>query len=301
MARKMRRFILGLGLTLLLSGCMNTVSENTQDELEDQYASVQEYKGEGYALENGKKNDKMATKHRGEIEGAVKTFFLDRYHTKVKVHNIVGNMEGATVFIESTGPLSFYSYAMVPITGGEVQTDEVWSQEGQVESAITDGLYQQMFDEEFRQLDRFLESFVMEGGVVGRTVESLGNVGGDGYMTPYYFISTSPLEDEAIRPVFNLYMKAPDSSIEELRTVFKEEAFNPENVRISIMLFMKEEGVQPSEKVFKQLIKNVETLDGIPKGAYSIFINDNRVHKESYEGVKDNSLERAYPNEIIKK
>jgi Protein of unknown function (DUF1672) len=301
MARKMRGIILGIGLTLLLSGCMNTVSENTQAELEDQYASVQEYKGEGYALKNGEKNNKIATKHRGEIEEAVKIFFLDRYHTAVKVHNIVGNEKGATVFIESTGPLSFYSYAMVPITGGKVQPDGVWSQEGQVESAITDGLYREIFDEQFRLLDRILESTVMQGEVVGRTIESLGNVGGDGYMTPYYFISTSPLKDEAIRPVFDLYMKAPDSSLEELRNAFKEEDFNPENLRISIMLFMKEEGVQPSEKVFKQLIKDVETLDGIPKGAYSVFINDNRVHKESYEGVKDNSLERAYPNEIIKK
>jgi Protein of unknown function (DUF1672) len=301
MARKSRGIILGIGLTILLAGCMNTVSENTQAELEDEYASVQEYKGEGYALKNGEKNDKVATKHRGEIEEAVKSFFQGRYHTKVKVHNIVGNEKGATVFIESTGPLSFYSYAMVPIIGGKVQPDGVWSQEGQVESAITDGLYQQMFDEQFRQLDRFLESFVMEEEVVGRTVESLGNVGGDGYMTPYYFISTSPLEDEAIRPVFDLYMKAPDSNIEELRNVFKEEDFNPENLRVSIMLFMKEEGVQPSKKVFKQLLKDVETLDGIPKGAYSLFINDNGVHKESYEGVKENSLERSYPKEIIKK
>jgi Protein of unknown function (DUF1672) len=311
MNRKNKWIIYGIGLSLLLGGCMNMDNANgsgvdekerEQSEVKDQYASVQEYTGEGYTLRNGEENDKIAEEHREEVEKAVKDFFLNKYSTEVKVHNIVGNVDGATVFVESNGPLSFYTYAIVPINKSDekILSDKVWSQEGQVESAITDGLYKQLFDKEFSQLDSFIEKVVAEGEVVGRTKESLENVAGDGYMTPYYFITTSPIKDEAIEPVYELYLKSPDADIDQFKAAFKDEAFDPKNLRISIMLFMKEEGQEPSEKVFNQIIKDIEGANDFPKGAYSVFVNDNRVHKESFEGVKDNSLERAYPDEIIK-
>ncbi len=41
-------------------------------------------------------------------------------------------------------------------------------------------------------------------------------------------------------------------------------------------------------------------MDDVPKGTYSIFINDNTVHKQSFEGVKENSLEKTTPDEIVK-
>ncbi|CAN7193552.1 DUF1672 family protein [Rossellomorea sp. LjRoot5] len=311
MNRKNKWIIYGIGLSLLLGGCMNMDNangngldekKNTQDEVKDQYARVQDYKGEGYTLKDGKENDKIAEEHREEVEKAVKDFFLNKYSTDIEVHNIVGNVDGATVFVESTGPLSFYTYAIVPINSSDqtIQSDEVWSQEGQVESAITDGLYKQLYKNEFSKLDSYIEKIVTEGEVVGRTKESLENVAGDGYMTPYYFISTSPIKDEAIKPVYELYIKNPDASIDELQAAFKKEAFDPKNLRISIMLFMKEEGMEPSEKVFNQIIKDIKDSNDFPRGAYSVFVNDNRIHKDSFEGVKDNSLERAYPDEIIK-
>ncbi|MCC5804329.1 DUF1672 family protein [Rossellomorea vietnamensis] len=311
MNRKNKWIICGIGLSLLLGGCMNMDNANgngvdekkdTKDEMEDQYVSVQEYKGEGYTLNNGKENDKIAEEHREEVEKAVKDFFINKYSTEVKVHNIVGNVDGATVFVESIGPLSFNTYAIVPIDSSDqpIQSDEVWSQEGQVESAITGGLYRRLFDNEFNQLDSYIEKIVTEGVVVGRTKESLENVGGDGYMTPYYFISTSPIQDEAIKPVYELYIRNPDAGFEQLQAAFKKEAFDPKNVSISIMLFMKEEGMEPSEKVFNQIIKDIKDSNDFPRGAYSVFVNDNRIHKDSFEGVKDNSLERAYPDEIIK-
>ncbi|RIW32540.1 DUF1672 family protein [Bacillus salacetis] len=304
MNRKNKWIIYGIGLSLLLAGCMdNGVDEkSTQDEMEEQYISVQDYKGEGYTLKDGKENDKIAEEQREEVENAVKDFFLTQYRTEIEVHNMVGNVDGATVFVESTGPLSFYTYAVVPINSSDqtIQSDEVWSKEGQVESAITDGLYKQLFDKEFSQLDSYMEKVVTEGEVVGRTRESLENVAGDGYMTPYYFISTSPIKDEAIKPVYELYINNPDASAEQLQAAFKKEAFDPKNLRISIMLFMKEKGKEPSEKVFNQIINDIEDAADFPKGAYSVFVNDNRIHKDSFEGVKDNSLERAYPDEIIK-
>ncbi|MDQ0233676.1 hypothetical protein J2S19_005033, partial [Metabacillus malikii] len=37
------------------------------------------------------------------------------YKTEVKVHNVVGSQDAATVFVESVGEPHFYTYAVVPI------------------------------------------------------------------------------------------------------------------------------------------------------------------------------------------
>lgn len=83
MNRKNKWIIYGIGLSLLLGGCMNMDNangngldekKNTQDEVKDQYARVQDYKGEGYTLKDGKENDKIAEEHREEVEKAVKDF-----------------------------------------------------------------------------------------------------------------------------------------------------------------------------------------------------------------------------------
>ncbi|MCM3090716.1 MULTISPECIES: hypothetical protein [unclassified Cytobacillus] len=52
--------------------------------------------------------------------------------------------------------------------------------------------------------------------------EALQNVGGHGYMTPYYFT------EEAITPVYDLYINHPDENTENLRKVYDEDSFNPE-------------------------------------------------------------------------
>lgn len=101
-----------IGISLLQGGCMKHSS--TSKEVTDQYERVQDYKGEGYRLTNGAANDKVAEENREEVEKAVKAFFIKNYETGVKIHNLVGNKDGVTVFVESTGPVHFYTYAIVP-------------------------------------------------------------------------------------------------------------------------------------------------------------------------------------------
>ncbi len=62
---------------------------------DDRYISVNEYTGEGYSLNGGEANDKIAQEKFDEIEVGVKAFFLDKYKTEVIVHNAVGNVDGA--------------------------------------------------------------------------------------------------------------------------------------------------------------------------------------------------------------
>ncbi|MGG4166988.1 DUF1672 family protein [Rossellomorea vietnamensis] len=280
-----------IGLSLLLGACTN--ANSAQKEVKDQYARVQDYTGEGYRLMNGAKNDKIAEANREEVEKAVKAFFMKNYETGVKIYNLVGNKDGVTVFVESTGPVHFYTYAIVPFHQGtdSISVGVVRTQEGEVERGIREGLYRLIFEEEFKKLDLYLESVVSEEKVVGRTVESLQNVGGSGYMTPYYFMS-SLNSDEAIKPVYELYMKDHQTSIETLKQAYDGNLFEADDLRINIMLFVEEEGVQPSEEVLERIANDIKERSEFPKGTYRVAVNDNGVHKESFEGFKDNSIEQ---------
>ena len=128
-----KRFLLTgiLCSALLLGGCSALTNSNdetgkekeqkadkkTEEEMiEDKYfVSVQDYTGEEYTLDNGEETDKIAEENRDEVERAIKKYFKDEYKTEVKVHNIVGAIDGATVFVESVGKPHFYSYAIIPI------------------------------------------------------------------------------------------------------------------------------------------------------------------------------------------
>ncbi len=57
---------------------------------------------------------------------------------------------------------------------------------------------------------------------------------------------------------------------------------------------------KPDQEAFEELVQRIERADNIPKGFYSIFLNDNNIDKESGIGQKDNTLKRAHPDYIVK-
>ncbi|GAE94922.1 hypothetical protein JCM21714_4122 [Gracilibacillus boraciitolerans JCM 21714] len=138
---------------------MSEISDVATDT-EDYYVPVQEYKGEEYTLPNGKKTDRIANENREEIEKAIKSFFKEEYKTEVKVHNIVGNVDGATVMVESIGgEPHFYTYAIIPIDTEKeiVLKEKVWSQEMAIESAImTGGIYGLIEKDKFDNLTNLI-------------------------------------------------------------------------------------------------------------------------------------------------
>ncbi|WP_044339879.1 DUF1672 family protein [Rossellomorea aquimaris] len=301
METKNKWIICGMAFSLLLGGCMNKGDNNgSSTKIEKHLVSVQNYKGEGYTLHDGGEMDKIAEANRKEVESTVKEFFKEKYKTEVKVHNIVGNEDGATVFVESIGRVHYYTYAIVPIDIGEkkILGEKVFSEEGQVEDGIKGGLYRLIFDEQFKKLNSYFESLVSEGEVVGKTVESLQNVGGTGYMTPYYFISTF-IEDESIKPVYDLFVSNPHADIDELKNAYEESSFSADDLLINVRLFMKDKDAPPSEEIFQHVVNDLESMDGIPKGYYSLFLNDNKVYRDSFTGEKDNSLSRGHGNYIV--
>ncbi|MDQ0233473.1 DUF1672 family protein, partial [Metabacillus malikii] len=223
------------------------------------------------------------------------------YKTEVKVHNVVGSQDAATVFVESVGEPHFYTYAVVPIDiqKKEVKLDNVFTQEGQVEHAIMSGLYHQIYINEFDRLDSYFIDLESKGEVVGKTKESLENVGGIGYMTPYYYITVSSY-DVALKKMYQSYIDNPNISVAELRNTFEENEFSTKYLKITIHLFMRDKYKQPSTELLSEVAQDIESLDSIPKGSYSVYLHDNFIDKITDTATKENTIKRAHPNYIIR-
>lgn len=307
------RILIGsIGLSLMLGGCgnMNQTNANEGNEqtettnaenqqANDRLVPVQEYTGEGYTLRNGEKTDKIAHENKEEITKAVEKFFLDEYKTEVIVHNMVGAVDGASVYVESVGEPHFYTFAIVPIDVSQkkVHTDKVWSQEGQVENAIKTALFAMVFDEEVAVLDRYIEELIKNEPLTGRTKEALERVSAAGYATPYYYTNSS---GDEFNVLLEHYFKNPNISREELKSIFTPEMYSANRITFTIYLYMNEENLKPDDKLFKKIVSDIEDMEGLAKAAYSVLLNDNFIDKKSGVGYKDNSLKRATPNNIIK-
>lgn len=295
--------------TLLLGGCLNMSiskdennknTENMNAYEKEHYIKVQEYTGDGFTLRDANpKTGEIAEKNREEVVAAVEEFFLNHYKTDVKVRNIVSAVDGVSVFVESVGEPHFYTFAIVPIDikNGEVRTDEVWSQEGQVENAIQGGLYVMAHAEKFEALNEYVENLPNKHPITGLPLEVIEKVKGNGYTTPHYFISTF---DDAFDDLFEMYMKNPDLTIDELTSFFNEHPFEPEGVSIAIDLYMTDENKEPDEQIYDQIFEEIKQINGIPKGEYYLFLNDAYIDAKRASGKKENTIDKAVPGGILK-
>ncbi|UTE71807.1 DUF1672 domain-containing protein [Rossellomorea marisflavi] len=307
MTRKRKLLLCTTSVSFLLGGCLGMDSEQTntnQDGLDrpkDIYESVLTYTGDGYDLPGGEKNEAFAKEHEDEVVKATKDFLKKEYNIDVKVHNIVGNKDGVTVFYESTGRIHFYATAIVPIDvrNEKVLADSVWTLEGEVEDAIRGGLYGYIMADEFKELDELMVGFTEDFPIVGRTQESLENVRARGYTTPYYFTQSIDL-DEAINPVYDLYIRNPDTPKDQLKAAYASEKFNPRYYRVAIQFFMEDPDAQPSQEIVDSLVKALEENENIPNGSYSVHLNDHYVIKAKSSGNKENTLGYGPPNYIVK-
>lgn len=307
-----KALVLGLGITVLIGGC-NMDTENTKSSEKEPVAatgghgialktenlvSVQEYTGEGYALRNGEETDKIAEANREEIEVAVKKFFSEKYKTEVIVHNLLGAVDGVSVFVESVGEPHFHAFAIVPIDvqSKTVKTDSVWSQEGQIENALSGGLFAMAYDEEMANLNNFMNQITKEYPVVGKTKEAVEKTD-SGYSTPYYYMS---FFTDVFDHLNSMYLENQNVSKEELRNFLDENKFETEAVKITINLFMKEKDVEPDKVTYSQIVSEIESMDGLPRGAYTLLLHDNLINSKYGSGSKDNSIEETTINEIMK-
>ncbi|UTE71814.1 DUF1672 domain-containing protein [Rossellomorea marisflavi] len=302
-------FACSISTSLLLGGCFgidnaqkSSSEQDPVDRPKEKYESVLTYTGDSYDLPGGEKNEKIAIEHKDEVVKATKDYLKKEYHTDVEVHNIVGNSDGVTVFFESVGPLHFYSVAVVPIDSKKkkILSSKTFTLEGDVEKAIRSALYAYIMEDDFQSLDEQIEEIIdSTPTITGRTKESLGNAGGSGYMTPYYFVQSST-HDEAIMPVYEEYMKNPTTSQDNLKMLYDKDLFRPKDLIFSINFFMKEPDADPDKKTFDSIIQSIEENTELPSGTYMINLHDHYVIKSKFEGYKQNSLSLASYEGIIK-
>lgn len=268
----------------------------TQEEkhAREYYVPVQDYTGKGFALPNGERTDKIAKAHHGEIEVAVKKFFKEKYKTDVIVHNVVGAVDGASVFVESVGEPHFYTFAIVPIDveNKKVMLDEVWSQEGQIEEAITEGIYGMIYGEKIKKLDNYLKDFILRYPVVGMRMEAVQNIGANGYSTPYYYVAVI---DSSFDGLYDLYLKNPKIKKEELLNELSKNKIDVNEILITIHLFMKEKGVKPDRKILDKIVIDLKNTEGFPPGSYSVYLHDNNIDKKTGMATNYNNLSCEEP------
>ncbi|WP_197084350.1 DUF1672 family protein [Rossellomorea marisflavi] len=277
----------------------NSKEQNSQDRPKDQYESVLTYSGDGYDLPGGEENEKIAKENKGAVVKATKDYLNKEYNIEVEVHNMVGNKDGVTVFFETTGRLHFYSTAIVPIDteNQRILSDNVWTLDGRIENSIRGFLYAYINEDEFKELDKEMESVAKTYDIVGSSLESLQNVGGNGYSTPFYHVTSTKL-DLAMRPVYDLYLENPKATKEELAEAYDTSNFDPNYTFITIQGFMKKEKAKPDQDAFNNIEKFVKENNNLPKGTYEIFLNDHYVQKNKGTGLKMNSIKYSTP--IIK-
>lgn len=282
---------------MLLGGCMKGATETVKKE-DHSLVSVQSYTGQGYDLPNGKENDKIAESSREKVVSSTEKFFLETYKTKVKVHNIVGNKDGASVFVESIEEPRFHTFAVIPIDNkGKIRPEGIWTEEGQVELSIKSGLYAMIYEEQLQTLDTYLENFLKENPVVGKQKEAIQKTSSTGFTTPYYYIS---IAGKSLDGLYEAYINDPQKTKKEWRAEAENLQFSPEDFLITIQLYMKEKGTKPHQKLFEQLVDDLEKMDNLSPGSYSVILNDNSINKGSANNTKENKLELNYPNEIMK-
>nr|WP_090885247.1 DUF1672 family protein [Evansella caseinilytica] len=302
--------LLTVSLIFLVGGCMTMNDDNnkenqqanqpTEEEVNDRYVSVNDYTGEGFELLEGAVNDPVVQANFDEIAAATKQYFRDEFKTEVIVHRAVGAKFGGMIFVESATDPRFHTFAMIPVDAKEnkVYPDGIWTESMQVEQALFGGLLAMIMEEEFAALDNYLEEITDKYPVVGMRQEAVNNVTKSGYTTPYYFVQTMSLEE--LKQINGPYLENPEINIEELKQHFNKETYNAEKMSVVIDLFMKEPNIEPDKAIFQQIINDIETLDGLPRGAYSVRLHDNNISKRSGIGSKDNTLRRGNPDKIIK-
>ncbi|WP_238343594.1 DUF1672 family protein [Gracilibacillus saliphilus] len=246
-----------------------------------------------------KKQIKIANANREVIEKAVKRFFDEEYNTEVIVHNIAGNVDGATVFVESVGEPHFYTYAIIPINkqNEEILVDHVWSQEGQIENAIMAGIYGMVMEKEFQHLTDLIEEVNQEYDLTGINKEAIP-VGANRFSNEYYFVTI--WDDKDFEGAYREYLKNSNRSGKEWEETIQLNKIEPDGISIAINLYMAEKDVEPNQEAFDHLIDKIEEADNIPKGRYGISLHDNYIDMKVASGSKDNTLEKGHPNYIVK-
>lgn len=177
-------------------------------------------------------------------------------------------------------------------------TDQVYSLEGEVENAITSGVYGLVYEDEFNELDKVLEEITSDYSFTGEATQAINNTKSFGFGNEYYFVFFFDME--LSQQIVERYLENPDLSKEELKELNLEK-LNPESINITIQLFKNKKDSNPTNEELDEIAKVIDEAEGLPYGANNLLLHDNMIGEASGSGDKDTTVERADPDYIIKK
>lgn len=261
---------------------------------QENYLPIDEYDGEGFQLRKAKAEYAEIAKEQGKIvEQTVQDYFLEEYHSKVEIKNIVAAVDGVSVYLSAIEEPYFNSFAILPIDlkNEEIKTERIRTEEGQVENGIEGGLYAMAFPDEFEKLDSFLKNFQAKHPILGTPIELVEKVKGNGYSNQYYFLA---LFDDVFDKLFDSYIDQPKRTTKNLKKFFAKEPFEAENIAIAIEYYMEDADSEIDPQILETLQKELEELEGIPQGQYHLYLNDHLIDKKRGIGKKENTIEKTF-------
>ncbi|WP_263629310.1 DUF1672 domain-containing protein [Bacillus licheniformis] len=174
-------------------------------------------------------------------------------------------------------------------TRKEVQADAISSSEWDVKDSITSAIYALAFEDEFAALDYYLEKLAEEEPVVGKTQAAVDNTSGMGYQTPYYAVS---LNADWKDDLYSAYLENPKRSKKDWQEKLEDEEITPKSCDINIRLYMKKPNTRPDERIYNQVVQDIEDMEELAPGTYTIYLSDNRINKNLGYNSRKSTLGR---------
>ena len=77
--------------------------------------------------------------------------------------------------------------------------------------------------------------------------------------------------------------------------------FDTENCSVGIEFYMKDANTEPDkDNSTKKLSLKSKRLQGIPRGSYSVMLNDNLIDRKRGIGAKENTLGISHPIKLLR-
>ena len=103
-----------------------------------------------------------------------------------------------------------------------------------------------------------------------------------------------------LNPLYESYIEKKGQDFDKLLQSIDKEQIKEAHANITIILFMEEENINPSKAAFNSIVGDIEEMQGLPPGNYSIILNDNDISTAYGKGTKDSQLIKGPPERIIK-
>src|SRR5699024_4976129 len=123
--------------------------------------------------------------------------------------------------------------------------------------------------------------------ITGSPQAVIENVKGNGYTTPYYFLSTF---GNVFNDVYNAYMENQSITSEEIRSIISDQSMDKSGVTIGVEFYMSGDEAEPDKEIFDELVRDLQNMKELPPGEYFFFLNDGFIDKRRGIGKTENSL-----------